>query len=257
MPLPDIKVNKVDELVATLRNSQKPNIVVEGKDDTIIYRRLVERIGIFKVDFHASGSRTKLLQVYDRRSEFSDVPVAFIADRDKELFTQVPAGYEDIIWTQGYSIENDLYAGAEPSLESLMDPHEADEHRKVLNTIVEWFAFEVEEFLAGRDYEFDHHCNEIVHLGQTVMDNGFRQRRGFRQPNSELEQQIREAYQLQLRGKQLFQMLIRFLSAPDRSAKYSYHGLYEIAFKMTSFHPLMHRLIQEIEHKIAAQTPIP
>ena len=65
---------------------------------------------------------------------------------------------------------------------------------------------------------------------------------------------LREAYQLQLRGKQLFQMLVRFLSAPNRSAKYSYHGLHEIAFKMTSFHPLMNRLIQEIEQKITAHS---
>ena len=138
-----------------------------------------------------------------------------------------------------------------------MDPQETIEHRQLLDTIIEWFAFEVEEFLAGRIPEFNHHCNEVVPQGQTEMDSGFRQRRGFRSPNSELEQQIREAYQLQLRGKQLFQVLVRFLSAPNRSAKYSYHGLYEIAFKMTPSHPLMHRLIQEIEHKIAAQAPIP
>ena len=247
----------VDELVSTLRRSRLPTIVVEGKADMQIFRWMEDALKVHEADVLDVGGRPNLLAVYDRRSEFAHLPVAFIADRDKELFTQLPAGYEDIIWTQGYSIENDLYAGAEPSLESLMDPHEADEHRQVLNIIVEWFAFEVEEFLAGRDYKFDHHCNEIVHLGQTVMDNNFRQRRGFRQPNSELEQQIREAYQLQLRGKQLFQVLVRFLSAPNRSAKYSYHGLYEIAFKMTSVHPLMHRLIEEIEHKIAAQTPIP
>ena len=116
---------------------------------------------------------------------------------------------------------------------------------------------EVDEFLAGRDYKFDHHCNEIVHLGQTEMDDDFRQRRGFRLPNSELEQQIREAYQLQLRGKQLFQMLVRFLSESNRRVKHSLHGLYEIAFKMTPFHPLMDRLIQEIERKIAAHSLTP
>ena len=247
----------VDELVSILRRSKLPTVVVEGKDDMRVFRWMEDLVKAHEVDVLGVGGRLNLFAIYDRRSEFAHLPVAFIADRDKELFTQLPVGYEEIIWTQGYSIENDLYAGADPSLENLMDPQEAAEHKQLLNTIIEWFAFEVEEFLAGRDHEFDHHCNEIVHLGQTVMDNGFRQRRGFRYPNSELEQQIREAYQLQLRGKQLFQMLVRFLSAPNRSAKYSYHGLYEIAFKMTSFHPLMHRLIQEIEHKITAQTLIP
>ena len=247
----------VDELVSTLRRSKLPTVVVEGRDDMQIFRWMEDLLKIHEVDVLGVGGRPNLFAVYDRRSEFSHLPVAFIADRDKELFTQLPVGYEDIIWTQGYSIENDLYAGADPSLENLMDPHEADEHRQVLNIIVKWFAFEVEEFLAGRDHKFDYHCNEIVHLDQTAMDNNFRQRRGFRQPNLELEQQIREAYQLQLRGKQLFQVLVRFLSAPNRSAKYSYHGLYEIAFKMTPFHPLMNRLIQEIEQKITVQIPVP
>ena len=71
------------------------------------------------------GGRSNLFAVYDRKSEFGHLPVAFIADQDKELFTQLPAGYEEIIWTQGYSIENDLYAGAEPSLENLMDPQDS------------------------------------------------------------------------------------------------------------------------------------
>ena len=241
----------VDELVSALRRSRLPTIVVEGKEDMQIFRWMEDMLEVPEVDILGVGGRSNLLAVYDRRNEFAHLPVAFIADQDKELFTQLPEGYEDIIWTQGYSIENDLYAGAEPNLENLMDAHEANEHEKVLDAIVEWFAFEVEEFLEGRSPEFDHHCDEVVHRGQTKMDNGFRQRRGFRPPNSELHRQIREAYQLQLRGKQLFQVLVRFLSASNRSPKYSYHGLYEIAFKMTTVHPLMNRLIQEIEQKIS------
>ena len=248
MPTPNPMT--VEHLVGILRHSQTPKIIVEGKTDIIIYRRLLERVGIQQVTLHAAGSRNELLQVYKRKSEFSHVPVAFIADQDKELFTQLPVGYEDIIWTQGYSIENDLYAGAEPNLESLMDSYEFHEHGQVLDIIVKWFPFEVEEFLDGRTPEFKHHCNKVVLEGQTEMDEGFRKRRGFRPPNSNLEQQIRDAYQLQLRGKQLFQVLVRFLSASNRSAKYSYHGLYEIAFKMTTSHPLMNRLIQEIKKKL-------
>ena len=138
-----------------------------------------------------------------------------------------------------------------------MDPQEAAEHRQLLDTIIEWFAFEVEEFLNGRTPEFNHHCNKVVPQGQTEMDNGFRQRRGFRRPNSKLLQEIKDAYQLQLRGKLLFQMLVRFLSKSNRQVKHRSHGLYEIAFKMTPFHPLMNRIIQEIEQKIAAHSLTP
>ena len=242
----------VDELVSILRRSKLPTVVVEGRDDMQIFRWMEDLLKAHEVDVLGVGGRPNLFAVYDRRSEFAHLPVAFIADRDKELFTQLPVGYEEIIWTQGYSIENDLYAGADPSLENLMDPQEAAEHSQLLNTIIEWFAFEVEEFLDGRTPEFNHHCNEVVPQDQTEMDDNFRQRRRFRPPNSELQQEIKNEYQLQLRGKLLFQMLVRFLSKSNRRIKHSIHGLYEIAFKMTPIHPLMNRLIQEIEQKIAA-----
>ena len=110
------------------------------------------------------GGRETLLAVYQRRNEFAHLPVAFVADRDLWLFSGIPPGYPDIIWTEGYSIENDLYAGA--SLEDLLNADEVDEHRQVLDLIIEWFAFEVEEYLAGREPRVDTHCNEIVPLGR-------------------------------------------------------------------------------------------
>ena len=241
----------VDDLIFALRRSQKPNLVVEGKDDEGIYGMLVERLGIFDVDFHISGGRQKLLEIYERRSEFAHVPVAFIADQDMWVFSEIPQCYGGIIWTKGYSIENDLYAGAE--LERLMAPSESLEHRKVLESIVEWFAFEVEEFLAGRNPKVDIHCNQIVPLNQTEISDEFRKSRGLRRPNPELHQQIREAYQLQLRGKHLFDLLLRFLSESNRDTKHSRRALHEIALKMPDFHSLMDRLMQEIKRTIAEQ----
>ena len=87
------------------------------------------------------------------------------------------------------------------------------------------------------------------------MDQGFRNRRGFRPLVKKLHQQIKDEYQLQLRGKSLFELLIRFLNARNRRPKHSTLALHEIAVKMTSSHPLMDRLIGEIERTIAEQTP--
>ena len=249
MPTPNPMT--VNRLVETLIRSHTPKIVVEGDDDIVIYRELVRRIGIIDIGLYAAGGREKLLRVYERRNEFAHVPVAFIADQDMWLFSEIPNRYKGLIWTKGYSIENDLYAGAE--LERLMDASERLEHQKVLDAIVEWFAFEVEEFLAGRDPKVNIHCNQIVPLKQTQIDDEFRKSRGLRKPNPELHRQIREAYQLQLRGKLLFQLLVRFLSESNRATKHSRRGLHEIALKMPDFHPLMDRLMQEIERTIAAQ----
>ena len=112
------------------------------------------------------AGRETLLAVYKRRSEFAHLPVAFVADRDLWLFSGIPPIYHDIIWTEGYSIENDLYADA--NLENLLDADEVEEHQQVLEAIIEWFAFEVEEHLACRPAQVDKHCNEIVPLGREL-----------------------------------------------------------------------------------------
>ena len=241
----------VEELVSYLRHSNLPTVIVEGKDDMRIYQWVEERLGSLTANVLPTGGRPNLLSVYERRHKFADLPVAFVADRDMWLFSGIPSDYDGVIWTEGYSIENDLYAGAD--LENLLDAEEAQEHQRLLNAIVEWFAFEVEEFLAGRDYKVSVHCDRVVPRGQPQMAENFRKDRGFRPPSEKIHRHISEAYQLQLRGKLLFQMLVRFLSASDRDSKYSYANLYELAFKSSPPHPFMSRLIQKIERTIADQ----
>lgn len=240
-------------LVATLRRSQLPTVIVEGKDDMQIYQWAERRVGIQNANVLPVGGREMLLAVYKRRNEFADLPVAFVADRDLWLFSGIPSDYPDVIWTQGYSIENDLYADAD--LENLLNVGEAAEHQQILEAIIEWFAFEVEEYLEGREAQVDKHCNEIVQIGETEMDQDFRTRRGFHPPSEKRYQQIKAAYQLQLRGKSLFEILIRFLNAPNRGTTYSTSALYEIAVKIISPQPLIDRLINEIERTIAEHTP--
>ena len=239
----------VDELVAALRRSRLPTVIVEGRDDMHIYRWVEGRIGSQNANVLPAGGRNNLLSVYGRRSEYAHLPVAFVADKDLWLFSGIPPIYHDIIWTQGYSIENDLYAGA--NLENLLAAEETTEHQQVLDSIIEWFAFEVEEYLGGREAQVATHCNRVVPLGKTEIDQGFRQSRGFRPPNKELHQEIKDEYQLQLRGKLLFQMLSRFLNAPNRRPKYPILVLQDIAFKMPPSHELMDRLMGEIERTIA------
>ena len=242
-----------DEWVAALSNMKDPIVIVEGEDDVRICAWAEGSVNNRRLDIHPAGGRKTLLEVYERRNEYPDVPVAFVADKDLWLFSGIPPDYPDIIWTEGYSIENDLYAGA--NLENLLNADEAKKHRQVLDSIIEWFAFEVEEHLAGGEPQVNIHCNRVVRPGKTEMDQDFCTCRGFHPPNEALHQQIRSAYQLQLRGKTLFQVLVRFLSAANRRPKHSTSGLYEFAVKMTSPQPLIDRLIDEIERTIAGHTP--
>ncbi len=146
MPLPD---PNVENLVDALRLSNKPNIIVEGKDDEIIYGTLVERLGRFDVGFFSAGSKDTLLHLYEELSEYENAgdfrhtPVTFIADRDMWLFRGIPDQYDDIIWTEGYSIENDLYAHVK-----LRDRvGNKVEYDQTIDAISMWFAYKVEEYL--------------------------------------------------------------------------------------------------------------
>ena len=248
MPVPS---PTVEELVAALRRSALPTVLVEGQEDMRIYRWVEASLGNRAANVLPTGGRDKLLSVYERRQEFAKLPVAFVADRDMWLFSGIPSNCDGVIWTDGYSIENDLYAGTE--LENLLDAEEALEHQQLLDAIVEWFAFEVEEYLEGRPFEVKNHCNQIVPLGQTQIDENFHKNRRFRPPGEEIHRQIRDAYQLQLRGKQLFQMLERCLNARQRGTRYNISSLHEIAVKLTDSHPLMGKLIQEIERTLTDQ----
>jgi hypothetical protein len=238
----------VDEWVTTLKDSDLPTVIVEGENDIPIYRRIEKYIGVQDADIIQVGGRNNLLSLYKRRNEFANLRVAFIADKDLWLFSGIPPDYPEIIWTEGYSIENDLYAGAD--LEKVLNANDVNEHRLVLNSIIEWFAFEVEEYLAGREAQVATGCNTVVPLGQTEMDQGFCTCRGFRSPDEKLHQQITEGYQLQLRGKLLFEILIRFLNASNTGEQYSVAKLHQIAFDMKPPDELMDQLIHEIERAI-------
>lgn len=253
MPTPNPMT--VEHLVGILRRSRKPSIVVEGDDDAIIYRELAKRIGILEVILRPSGGRDKLLQVYERRNEFAHVPVAFVADQDMWIFSGIEPSYNGIIWTHGYSIENDLYSDA--ALERILDEDDTAEHRQALDAISTWFAFAVEEYLTGNSPYLDLHCDEMVPPGKTELDPNFCARRGFHMPNAELIQQIRDEYQLLLRGKQLFQLLVRFLSKPVHGftkASLNDYALYNLALRMPKVHPLLDRLMEQVKQKIAEQT---
>jgi len=245
----DINVRlTVDEIVETLKRSSLPNVIVEGVDDVMIYRWLEERMGICNANFFPCGGRTTLLNVYDRLSEFSHLKTAFLADRDMWLFTAIPAQYSNIIWTEGYSIENDLYADS--TLENFLDRNEKAEHSLVLQSLIEWFAFEVEEFRSGRTVETSFHPNEIVPTGDTRISHRFIFNRGFVAPDNTTVNEIKANYQLKLRGHTIFQLLARYLSASKRKSKYSIKNLFEIALKSHETHRYMDRLKDEIERKL-------
>lgn len=58
-----------EELIATLRNTSLPTVVVEGLDDMIVYRAIEQRLSHLNVSILPTGGRSKLLDIYKRKGE--------------------------------------------------------------------------------------------------------------------------------------------------------------------------------------------
>ena len=258
------KVDEVDEVVALLRNSQLPTLVVENYADVRIYSRWIEQhlFGTYRIDVLAANGKGNLLSLYDRKNEFAGLPIVFVANRGIWLFSGIPEDYEDIIWTQGYSVENDVYSMGE--IENLLDPTRAWEHWLVQESIIRWFAFElealipqtlsesnlslgnlipkynfeIEEFIAGLN------LGDLIPKDNTKLDKSFRKNRGFCWPRTEIIEEVSTEYRFDLPGKLLFQMLDRFSSTP-------LHVLYNTA--LTNYKSKRQGLILGIKEKFDEQ----
>ena len=238
---------RLNRLLGRIRRSaQKRMVIVEGKTDKRIYWWMRDRFGTGNARVFDARGIDELLNIYNQKTTLFDdrgVAVAFMADRDLErLFCPNPQP-GDIVWTEGYCIENDLYEGyVKDHLEILLELPEANRLQKMREAVVEWFAFEVEEFRAGREHQTgkDLDEDELVLPGHTQMNPNFLRERRFVAPNQNLVDELKRAYNLRVAGKLLFQMLARFLGDSDRvrrypgSQTYTLEQMYEMAGKNTS-----------------------
>ena len=229
-------------------------LVVEGSDDECIYNWVPQELGLGpnELSVQCVGTKGMVLKMYEAvhkdRHLYADVPIVFIADQDMFLFDGIPEKYEGVVFTSGYSIENDLYSFA--NLEGLLDPSEKRDYTKLLDTIIEWFAFEIQEHRAGRRSKIARKLEKIVPKDQTTMDPQFRECRGFKPPCKTIHDEIKKDYKLKLRGKTLFDILVRFLSHRDRDIGHHKKALLESAFKTPKYVHLRDELIEKIKDKL-------
>lgn len=233
----------VDELVASLKNTSLPTILVEGRDDMTAYRWIEDRLGIQTANVLPCGGREALLHVYARRNEFRHLKCMFMADRDMWLFDGTYKHHDAIVFTSGYSIENDILDGSH--VIDLLSQSEQQTFQQIAAMLSDWFAFEVQEYRAGRAYKVDVHPNKVVPLGGTTVDAAFLRSRGYRKPNKAVAESIERHFTVKFRGKSLLELYARILSAPGRRSKYSRHNLLEIGTKC-DYRVHMNRLIAHL-----------
>jgi hypothetical protein len=64
-------------LLATLKHSSLPTVLIEGVDDSNVYRNFEKKIGIRSLSFLNCGGRAALLKIYERRNELANKKIRY------------------------------------------------------------------------------------------------------------------------------------------------------------------------------------
>lgn len=210
----------VDELFEALKRTSLPTVLVEGKDDIIFYRKVEEALRDFGVDMLPAGNKGAVLDLQKKLAAHPiSAPMIFVVDNDLWVHARPvdPDEIEGIITTEGYSIENDLFSDGD--LESLLDEDEVQRFRVNLEKFSRWYALAVSRHLSGKDSTFR------THPGKLLDDIPFYASAINLDPDEEypeeLYNEIISSYSRLLRGKSLFALLLRELSAHRRKVKFS------------------------------------
>jgi hypothetical protein len=205
----------VEEIIRQLSKPEAPlwSVIVEGTSDASVYRYIEHRINtligldIGEADVYSCGGRDSLIKIFNRREEFKNTKVVFLADKDMWFFEGVPKEYEDIVFTDGYSIENDVYI--ESVFNNLLD----EDNKKIFENLIKelsiWFAFGVHRYKETGYFKFDVSVDKVC-PNNTFCPN-YKQSIDFVDPPEHLIELICTQYTRALRGKNLFNALRRFL----------------------------------------------
>jgi hypothetical protein len=215
-----------DELVAYLKRSELPVVLVEGRDDMTVYRWIEENLEDGLGVVVPCGGRTKLANIVARRNEFLGCSVVFLADRDCDVLEGEAADSPNLIWTDGYSIENDLLTTG--SIDKLLTKSEKFTLNKIAHSLVLWFTRAVIHHKEGGELKLNRHTNSLIDhkTMELIEDHGLSP--DLLDKYSRVINLIQEQPRKCVRGKNLFDAFVIILSHTKRSSKYSRLNLYEL-----------------------------
>ncbi len=220
-----------DELIAAINHSKEPYIIVEGNDDVMVYRWILEEID-YDACLEPRGGCDGVKALINRKNEIKNPNVIFIIDKDTLVYSDkedVPFHYENVIYTEGYSIENDLYQG-----KKFENVHFRKEDKtifsKLMDAFLKYYACEVEKFRRNEKYDFTIAPESIVlnySLSTSKLEN-------YTEPSQETIKYLKNGYDRLLRGHSLFSLVRIVMGRQDRDVRYTQKQLYELCYRQKS-----------------------
>lgn len=232
----------VSEIVALLQKTALPTILVEGVDDMRRYRWMEDALS-GDVSVMQTGGRDALFEIYKLRHLFH-IPVVFVADRDMLYFSGIPNEYNGIVFTSGYSIENDiLYDSA---VERLFLSEEQDVLHIIESELSKWYAFEVDKYLSNEDYVVNYHVARLIDKKSRIFNPSSILPQQYITPPESLVKRIQNEFKASFRGKNLLDLYEYVLQERKEGPKYSKEALVEVAIKATPT-DMKNRLVSSIK----------
>jgi hypothetical protein len=212
---------KIEEIIGelnkpSLNKHNHTHVFVEGVDDVKIYREIARKKGLSTMfTFEQQGGR---IQLFNLNTKICSDPsllnkTMLFADKDTFVFNSIPSEHENIQFTKGYSIENDLFEDGHAFLMSELSVEEKIRFENLINNVSEWYAFEIEQVLLDNSKDSKIAISgldeNIIAPRSEHLQADFLVKRNHRQAEEELCQLIKNNYKLLLRGKILFEVLLR------------------------------------------------
>ncbi len=201
---------EVNDYINTLKNSNMPTVIVEGKDDIVIYRHLED---VLDIDVLAVGGRKEVLKIFDEIAndpQLQDKTLIFIADKDTWCNTGIPLEYQadNLIFTTGYSLENDVFIDHE--CQKIIDNHQnKSQFYQDKEKFIQWYALALQARI-----------NKLNPMPNTrdLSTSPFHLLKGYDEfiellanetYPTELQQRLTEEFPLTIHGKSLLTLFIK------------------------------------------------
>lgn len=223
IPLP------IPVILATIRNSHTGKfVIIEGVDDIIVYRNLINLYKHLGIKVIPAGGRDKVLELFDELKLSHDInKTIFIVDKDSWIFTGIPDEYqhERIITTSGYSIENDIFI--DKGIVSILEATGTyNNFTNELSVYLRWFALAITRFINNPDGEVLNIHPQHFFKDTTTITELCAIKSGETFPQS-LYDDLLINYSLKLRGKCLLPLGIRSLNSRPSSPRYHHATIME------------------------------